>query len=607
MNARTTKWLMLAACLLFGYIYLFERATPPPTSHGSAASPLLSRFRPDAVATIEVLRSNMVIRAERTKTGWRLTAPAYPAQRTVLNSLLDTIAALSRRQHIAAREILAQGGLPTFGLEPPTATLVLHREGGSIQMRLGGRAPAGHQFYLQVVGEDGVYVVDDRLLDRLPSTANDWRDPQLFSLEGAAWNRLEIRAGQRDLRVERDPVTAQWRMLRPLPARADGMLIERLVTELQSTRVSRFVADQAGADLEPYGLQNPEFIFTLGQGTNQLLTLSFGKSPTNDASQVYALRSAQTNIVLVPRAQLDLLRVPPTSFLERRLANVPADAVDRLEIRTTESFAVQRQTNGTWQVQRGAEAFEADRESVAELLRDLAGLEAAEIAKDVVTELDLPSYGLAPPLRSYALRSAPNAASGNTNTLLAQVEFGTIQTNRVFARRSDESTVYLVNNAAAARLAPTALALRNRQIWSFTTNQVSGVLLRSGGQSRKLARSPRHEWSVPGGGPVTVPLALDELLFRLGELKAITWTARKPESLAPFGVRDGEQEITVELRNGDTDLSLQLQFGGFSPGQNPYLTTVLGEDRYVCEVSLTVYAPFLEVLRDLKMPAPSGP
>lgn len=607
MNPRTTRWLLVLVVGLFVYIYYFERHSVPTSKPGVASAPLLAAFRPESVNTVEIIRSNLVIRAERVRDGWRLTTPPYPAQRTVVEGLIEAVGRLTRRGHIKAVEILAQGGLRAFGLEPPVATLTLLREEGAVQVRLGSRAPAGQQFYLQIVGEDGVYAVDDALLDRLPSGANDWRDPQLFSLGGMVWSRLEIRTGQRELRVERDAATGLWRMLRPLPARADGRMVERLVMELQTIRVSRFVTDQPGIDLEPLGLQTPEFVFSLANGTNQVLALEIGRSPTNDASQVYVRRSAQTNVVLVSRASLEPLKSPYTSYLERHLAGAAVEQIGRVEARGEAPFAIQRQTNGLWQVSAPGESFDGDRELVAEFLRDLVGLEMAGIAKDVVTDLDLPSYGLAPPARSFALHAMPSTIPPATNTLLAQVDFGSAATNHVFARRSDENIVYLVQRAAMARLPSLAQSLRERQIWNFTTNQVAGVSIRSGGQNRKLSRSAKGEWSAPGTGAAAPPLSLEELLFRLGQLRALAWTARKPESLAPFGIREGEQEISVEVRSGDATRVLTLQFGGFSAAQNPYGTTAMGEERFVFEVALHVYSPFLEVLRDLKLPAPVAP
>src|SRR5437870_3246554 len=80
---------------------------------------------------------------------------------------------------------------------------------------------------------------------------------------------------------------------------------------LQNERVDQFVSDTAGNDPEPYGLQTPEVVLTLGQGTNPVLAVEFGKSPTNNPAQVYARRSNYySTITTVPRQLLDLLRAP---------------------------------------------------------------------------------------------------------------------------------------------------------------------------------------------------------------------------------------------------------------------------------------------------------
>jgi hypothetical protein len=60
--------------------------------------------------------------------------------------------------------------------------------------------------------------------------------------------------------------------------------------------------------LEAYGFNTPELELTLAQGTNQLVTLQFGKSPTNDSTLVYARRAGLPAVVTVERQALELWR-----------------------------------------------------------------------------------------------------------------------------------------------------------------------------------------------------------------------------------------------------------------------------------------------------------
>ena len=73
----------------------------------------------------------------------------------------------------------------------------------------------------------------------------------------------------------------------------------------------------------------------------------------------------------------------------------------------------------------------------------LQQMEAVELAKEVVT--DFSAYGLASPLRRYTLLTArTNAAGVPTNQILAQLDFGTREKDRIYARRHDETSVYIV-------------------------------------------------------------------------------------------------------------------------------------------------------------------
>src|SRR5438876_6566479 len=122
------------------------------------------------------------------------------------------------------------------------------------------------------------------------------------------FDRLHVRAGQRDFEVERGAGGPLWRLTKPRLARADNALLQRLFQQLQTARVSQFVSDTPGSDLEPYGLQTPEVTLVFSQGANSVLTIEFGKSPTNFPGQVFARRLNYPSIVTVPKYLLDLLR-----------------------------------------------------------------------------------------------------------------------------------------------------------------------------------------------------------------------------------------------------------------------------------------------------------
>src|SRR5439155_1146319 len=84
-----------------------------------------------------------------------------------------------------------------------------------------------------------------------------------------------------------------------------------MIQQLQTARVDQFISDTPGSDLEPYGLRTTEVTLVFSQGADRVLTVEFGKSPTNQPGEVFARRSNYpAMVVTVPKHLVDLLRAP---------------------------------------------------------------------------------------------------------------------------------------------------------------------------------------------------------------------------------------------------------------------------------------------------------
>jgi hypothetical protein len=580
---------------LLAYIFLFERHAPDTAQLAEQTRRLLPDLDPAQVTRAEIIRSNSVTCAERSLDHWMLTEPTYPAESVVIENWLTALSALPRRASIPAREVLAQpGGLALYGLDPPQATVALQQGTRRLQFRLGARTAVGDRIYLQLSGADDVLVTDAAPLERLPQAAGDWRDLAFLDLAGLGFDRLNVRAGGREFEVQREGASRLWRMAKPRAARADNSRLELLFRELHAARVARFVKDFPGADLEPYGLLPPDVALTFGRGTNVLLVAEFGKNPTNDPQLTFARRSLYPNtVVLVPRSVPDTLSLPYTNFLDFQLIDQPLAAVDKLEVIAPDPFVLQRQTNGAWLVQ-GATRFPADPALVQQFLNQLRALRIEEIVKEVVTELDLPNYGLASPARQYLLNVT---APGGTNQLLLRVDFGSSRDGRVFVRRSDENSVYAVRLDDTLGLPQAPYQLHDRRIWSFTTNQVTAITIAAGGETRRMLRNGTGQWSIASGSQGMVnTFALEELAYRLGQLWSKAWIAQGDRDLDRYGIPQVNQQLTVEVNGAGGPQALAVSFGATSLSGGPFALTRLETGNVVFEFPFEIFRVFQEVL-----------
>jgi hypothetical protein len=493
-----------------------------------------------------------------------------------------------------------------FGLDVPRATLTLQHNGRRTEVQFGARTPVGNGVYIQTSERPGIYVVPGELADRLPATHNDWRDTVLFTSTGFQMNRLELRSAGRTVALEIDPTNQVFILTKPTTARADPSKVDALLQKLFSVEVGRFVTDNPRADLETYGLQPPEAEVSLLLGTNEQFAVQFGKNPPNDATNVYARRLAQTNIVVVPRAALEAALTSHSDLRDLHLLSFSPPQVDIIEVSGTNGFTVRRQTNGTWMITEPKPEL-ADTNSIRDWLDLLARLEGT-IEKDVVTDFAT-TYGLATPARRYLLKSAgTNTTGGVTNRLIGELDLGNVQDKKVFARRPDEATVYGLAQDDVAKLPRHSWQLRDRRVWSFTTNQVHRVTLRHKGRTRTLQRAPNANWSIVEGSGVVeaVNPALEHAMERLGELRASVWVDQGDTNKASFGFTANSDRIAIELRNGEKPQLRVLEIGlpGFSPIGLPYGLTAMDGQSWIIELPPSLW--FENIVRDLFNPM-AGP
>jgi hypothetical protein len=539
--------------------------------------------------------TNVALRAERDGSGWKLTSPvSYPAHAFAIEVLLDGLGKLTRGTEISAADIRRQtNGLAGFGLDPAMFTLKVYLETNTLELRFGSLSPLGSKLYFQPGGSNGVMTADTNFFNRLPRNANDWRNPSLLHLADGSFNRVELRAGGRGFEVERDTNSTRWKIAKPMTTRADNPKLENLFQQFRQWQVGAFVTDDAKVDLETLGLQTPEAEMIFSQGTNVVQTIQFGKVPTvTNATQtnltnfVYARRLSHTNVVLVHKAAMERLRVPFSEYRDRRVATFEPTAVDTLEVRAEDNFTLRRDPDGAWRVTEPLN-FAADAAVVRDLVLSLGALDVLDFVKDVVT--DFSAYGLAKPLRQYALKSTVTNASGLvTNVLLAHIDLGTNAGDRVYVRRADEDSVYTVPLGSVLRLPQSLYQVRDRRIWNFASSNVTAVTAREGDRTMAFTRDAKGEWT---NGDQSAPnlLAVEETLHRLGEMRATQWVARGADKKAVYGFAATGRRLEIEVAGGERPQKLTLEVGALSPRRQAYAAVQLEGETVIFEMPADVF------------------
>ena len=591
MKPRSTWILLTIAGLLCAFIFLVEQPARKARLQKTSRK-IFPQLNPAAIKSVQISPAGQPeIRAERTNGIWQLTKPlAYPAEAGRVEALLQALAQVEWQTRISAQELENRPqALEEFHLAPPQFSLEINDGNYSHHLLVGETNALGDQVSLQVVGGENIYLANAELLKFIPRARDDWRDGALVNLETLPFDVLKVRSGGKELKLLRDPTNHFWRMISPLEVRADNSKINELLKTLQLLRVSAFL-ENAPADLEPYGFastQTPELELSF-ENTNVLLDLQIGASPTNLPGYVFARRKNPSNIVLVAKEPFKEWQTAYANFLDRHLLSLPPSAIDAIEVRGEDQFTLLR-TSNNWQVV-GEKEFPADPDFARNLLASFTNIEA-EIEQTVVA--DFASYGLKPPLLQFTLKSS--------NRTVAQIEFGTNKTDKIFEHCAGEQPVNVIPREQFDRLPRASWQMRDRHIWNFESNNVVGITIHQKGSAQKMIRDLNNEWTfAPGYHGIINQASLEETLHRLGELKAVFWSGRGEENLERFGFKEVDHRITLDVKRGKQAQQLIVEFGKPSPYLHPYATVLLDGERLIFEFPIDLYSG--QVRHDLTIP-----
>jgi hypothetical protein len=591
MSAKSTWFWSCLAAGLFAFILFHARHRPDLSPR---AQRILPRLRLASVTSVQVEAGPLLIRAGRTNDVWRLLSPlTYPAQTISIEGLVSFLEQLTPSTYISPSDLRSRPGAEEqYGLAKPRVSIFLQQGDAPTQIRLGTNTAWGDKVYLQVVGDPGVYVVNAELMKYIPRSVNDWRDTTLINLTRLAFDRLAVTNSAKPsvaLVLQRDATNRLWRMTWPLQARADNRRIEECLAKFQTLRIQQFAPQELKADAEALGFSPPGLELAIGQGTNTLTLLQFGRSPTNAPDQVYARRVGDTTIFTVTTNLLAPWLVSLNDFRDPHLVTL-AGSVEAIGVRGEDSFSLQHQTNDLWRVlPEGEEAFPADAALVTNLLATLTNLQIIGFVIDAANPPELLAHGLTTPLLQFFLTNAVPAGSvpgTNAPVLHLNFGFGTNQLDRVFAQRVDENSVYAVSTNDFERLPAASFQLRERKLWNFSETNVARLTIRQRGKALELIRNGDHSWSGSAALAQDGGAAVEETVRGLGQLAAGAWVGHGEQCRARCGFVEADYQITLELKNGE---KRTVEFGREAPSTAYYAAITLDGQPWVFELAWKLY------------------
>lgn len=266
---KTTAAALLAALLLGGWLFLFERGEPEDGAEGEPVFDLTA----ERVASVSLLRPEKpAVHLERrggaaggdpeggTSAAFTIRegeeAPE-DADATEVDLLLQNIESLRFERRLSETAAL---DLDAFGLTEPDLTVRVERRDtrGSnakiLEAGFGAETPAPGNRYLR--RGDEVVIVSDWSRENFDKSAWDLTDKRLFRFDAKEVRALRIRAGGREAAIERRD--GDWWIVEPHRFAADPYDASRLASRVREARmIGRARRDSTAEASDPFGFAEP--------------------------------------------------------------------------------------------------------------------------------------------------------------------------------------------------------------------------------------------------------------------------------------------------------------------------------------------------------------
>jgi len=234
--------------LLVIILYPSEREPQVPAAIGAP----LARGAGAAVIAIERVSARDTLRLVRDGGQWYLRAPLED-----LGSLRMARELLRALEELTILRFIPTDSLAAYGLAPPRTRLRLLSHGGeTLEVSVGGYAPASGAGYLTWDGVPGVVLTTPRFMARfLEVDLFEWREREILPPTRAAIDSVWIEWPAETARLRRLD-REEWVFLEPAGVDADGLSCERTVAAFWRFSFTRFLDDPVEA--RAAGLDPPQ-------------------------------------------------------------------------------------------------------------------------------------------------------------------------------------------------------------------------------------------------------------------------------------------------------------------------------------------------------------
>jgi hypothetical protein len=317
---RSTAILFIVAIIFGGYLYFRERG--PAAGVGNT---VLLRTDPDTVKQVSIIQPNFQLSLVKAGDTWMVTnkTETVPADPDSVNALLDNLQLVQSGSVVTQPEKLREYGLDdSHNYIAVNATAIYFGDSPGFDK---------NQVYVQVkIGNNTtIALLPTTLRDDALKTFANWRDKAALRFEDQKVNQLQISAPNINATfvAEKNKDSTDWKITKPINAKADSGAVQSFLTSLSSAQASSFLDDNP-KDLQKWGLEKPQATVQIST-PNGVKELKIGKAVTGG---VAAQNSLSKTVFVLPTSIYSLINRAMSKWRDKNLLTLDTGKVTQMQI-----------------------------------------------------------------------------------------------------------------------------------------------------------------------------------------------------------------------------------------------------------------------------------
>lgn len=433
------------------------------------------------------------------------------------------------------------------GLEPPQAVVVLtDKDRKEHRFEIGRRVAMSSDTYVRV-GET-IHVVNRDLLKEIKKNVGDYRtkNPLRFFMQDVT--RAAVTHEGRTIELTQG-ADKSWLLTSPVRAYAEDAKVTQFLSKAANVRVTDYVADSP-ASLESYGLSEPFLSLTIetqslpptppgsqpasgpAEPIRRTFTLLVGGMADLQNQSRFVMLAGESWVAKAPVTAIEGLAPQLSELRDARVTRLKAANATELELASPGGEAVLKRAGATWQGSGDLERV--DGPALEDVLRALEDLRAVDFIDAPDPSAD---YGLAEPRATLRV-----ATSDAVQPLVVRVGGKTESGLNAYVQVEGQSTIHVITEKQAQRLAVTPLELRDRNITSLAPDQIQRIDVQSQGRHYLIERAAASWKVVEPAGAEPDTAALGDLARDLARLRAARFIGKGDD--AEYGLDNPTLTVT---------------------------------------------------------------